>query len=247
MFDAFCVGLDVAEHHRRGALATEHRPLAEHFEPLVGGGLLGRDDLAHAFDEDLGAAAGDAVEASLLEVEEHVAHGALLQLGEVRDLRRAHAVDPDLRVALLQVGEQLREPVGLEFRVVATLQQQLDAALRNELFDLLVDDFARQHVALGVAGTAVERAEAAVRDADVRRVEVAVDDVGHARFAVRVDGVHAHANVVGADAERRLVEAAVEDEGFVGRKSTAVDRLGREVAKAGGISRCRVAHGRGGG
>ena len=60
------------------------------------------------------------------------------------------------------------------------LHQEPRAADREGLLDLLVDDGLRQQIALArVARPAVERAEVAVRDADVRVVEVPVDDERH--------------------------------------------------------------------
>src|SRR4029079_4001154 len=73
--------------------------------------------------------------------------------------------------------EQILVVVDGEVGMVPSLHQQAGAAEREGLLDLLEEDRLRQQVALtSVAGTAVERAELAVRVTDVRVVEVAVDD-----------------------------------------------------------------------
>ena len=60
---------------------------------------------------------------------------------------------------------------------MAALHQDLHAAQRLGLVDLRADLLERQRVAFAVLRPPVERAEAAVGDADVRVVDVAVDDV----------------------------------------------------------------------
>src|SRR5262245_44861016 len=61
--------------------------------------------------------------------------------------------------------------------MVSSLHEEARAAERERLFDLLEDDGLRQQVALArVARPAVERAELAVRVADVGVVEVPIDD-----------------------------------------------------------------------
>ena len=56
--------LDGAVHHRRRRAQPGAVRVAHHVEPLVGGRLaVAVEQLAHAIDEDLGAAAGNAVEA----------------------------------------------------------------------------------------------------------------------------------------------------------------------------------------
>jgi hypothetical protein len=80
-------------------------------------------------------------------------------------------------VARLDRTEEIFVVVDREVGVMAALHQQPSAAERDRLLDLLEDDRLRQEVALAcVAGTAVERAELAVRVTDVGVVEVAVDD-----------------------------------------------------------------------
>src|SRR5207248_4294595 len=62
VLDALLERLDVPIHHGRRRRDPEPVRLAHHAEPLLRVDLLRRDDVAHAIDEDLGAATGDRVE-----------------------------------------------------------------------------------------------------------------------------------------------------------------------------------------
>ena len=195
------IGLDVAEHHRAGALAAELVPDAAHFEPLVGERLALRQFLADAIDEDLAAAAGQAAEAGVLQAPQHLSSGSLLILWKCQISGGLKACRFTFGIAGLQVAEQFLVPFELERRVHAALHQDLVAAEGDRLLDLLVELLARQDVGVGVARLAVERAEVADRGADVGVVDVAVDVVG----AVRL-GVQPHRDRVGGPAE--LVQVA---------------------------------------
>ena len=110
-----------------------------------------------------------------------------------------------LRLMYLQ---QVEIPLERDVRVVPALHQDLDAAQRLGFVDLGADLLERQRLAFVVLRAAVERAEAAVGDADVRVVDVAVDDV-------RDDAVRmllaAHAVGLGAELEQRGVGVEVEE------------------------------------
>ena len=67
VLDAFGHGFDVAEHHGAGRSAAEFVPDAMDLQPFVGEALVDGDGLAHAVDEDLAAAAGQAPHAGGLE------------------------------------------------------------------------------------------------------------------------------------------------------------------------------------
>ena len=119
---------DVAEHHRRRAAAAQLVPHAVHVEPIVGQHLAARDCFAHAIDQNLAAAAGQAAEAGRLQSLQHRAQRQLGDLGEVMNLRRAEAVDVDLRKVLFDVAQQLFVPLQLELGMQAALHQNLVAA-----------------------------------------------------------------------------------------------------------------------
>ena len=101
------------------------------------------------------------------------------------DLRRAEAVDVDLRKVALDVAQQLFVPLELEFRVQSALHQDLVAAQVDRLLDFLQQHVALEHIAFRVFGLAKERAEIAHGRADVRVVDVAVDVVGAVRLGMQ--------------------------------------------------------------
>ena len=154
-------------------------------EPLVGGGLaVAVQQLADAIDEDLRAAAGNAVEARGNQPLDDFRHRQLRRARNVQHLRRRQRVQLEIGKPLLHRPEQIFVPRERQVGIVPALQQQLHAAQRARLFDLLEDLVEAEHVAFAVPDLAVERAEVAARHADVGVVDVAVDDVGDE--AVRV-------------------------------------------------------------
>src|SRR5262245_58283472 len=145
-------------------------------EPFGGLRLLRRDLGADAVDEDLAPAAGDRVQAGVAQAGDRLPEGQLAAARDVLDLRRRQRVQVDL-VARLDGAEEILVVVDSEIRMVSALHEETRAAERERLLDLLEDDGLRQQVALArVARPAVERAELAVRVADVGVVEVPVYD-----------------------------------------------------------------------
>ena len=180
VLDALLERLDVAVHHRRGRRHAESVRVAHDVEPLVRVRLLRRDDVAHAVDEDLAAAAGQRVEPRVAQTRERLPDGQLRPARDVLHLGRGEAVEVD-RVAALDRAEQVLVEVDPEVGMVPALHEHAGAADRERLLDLLEDHRLRQQVALArVARAAVEGAEVAVGDADVRVVDVPVDDEGDA-------------------------------------------------------------------
>ena len=84
-----------------------------------------RDQIAHALDEDLAAAAGDRVEPGLHQLADDVARVHAERLGEEVDFARAEAVDVD-RMVLLDVAQQIEIPLERDVRVVPALHENLD-------------------------------------------------------------------------------------------------------------------------
>ena len=74
-------------------------------QPVFGAALEAGDAVADFVVEDLGAAAGDGVEAGVAQAHDGVAHGEVAVFGDGEDLGRREAVQPDLREALLDAGE----------------------------------------------------------------------------------------------------------------------------------------------
>ena len=103
--------------------------LAHDAEPLVGGRLaVAVEQLANAIDEDLGAAAGHAVEPGGDEPAIDLGHGQLRHPRDVQHLRRRERVQLEVGIARLDGAEQVLVPRQRQVRVVAALQQQLVAA-----------------------------------------------------------------------------------------------------------------------
>src|SRR5665647_1263161 len=175
VLDALGRRVDRAEHHRRGGLHAEAVGDAHHVEPRVGGDLVRADGRAHPVDEDLGAAAGQAVEAGGVEAAQRLLDAQVAGRRDVHDLRRRERVDVD-RVARLDAAEDPLEPADVEVGVQAALHHDGRAAERQRLLDLAVDVVLGQEVALAAPRLLVEGAEAATREAVISVVDVAVDD-----------------------------------------------------------------------
>ena len=140
-------------------------------------------------------------------------------------LRGAEAVDIDLGKVGLDVVEQLLVPLELEVGMQPALHQDLVAAQRNRLADLLEQHVAVEHVGVGVIDLAVEGAEVADGRADIRVVDVAVNVVGSIGL-----GVQPLTDRLGGAAE--LEQAGVSDQGR---------RLPRAVRRWPSAARCKIA------
>ena len=211
VLDAFFVGLDRAVHHRRGGAQSRPVRVAHHVEPFVGGRLAEAvQQRADAIDQDLGAAARNAVEAGRNQAIDHGGHRQLGQPRQVDDFRRGQRVELERRIALLDRAEQILVPRQRQVGIVAALQQQLDAADGDRLVDLPEQLVEAEDVAFGRSDGPVERAEVALRDADVRVVDVAVDDVGDDAV-----GMLAGTDAIGEPSEQRRRRAAIELERLV--------------------------------
>ena len=179
VLDALFQRLDRPVHHRRGRPQAAVMRVAHHVEPFVRGRLaVTVQKPAHAIDENLGAAAGNAVEARGDQPIDDLGHAELRQPRQVDHFGRRQRVQLEIRIALLDGAEQIFVPGERQIGVVPALQQQLHAADFDRLVDLPEDLVEAEDVAFARADVAIERAEVALRDADVRVVDVAIDDVG---------------------------------------------------------------------
>ena len=212
VLEPLLVGLHRPVHHRRRRAQAGAVRVAHDVEPLVGGRLaVAVQQLAHAVDENLGAAARDAVEAGGDQPLDDRRHRQLRQARQVDHLRRRERVQLERGIALLDAAEQILVPRQRQIGIVAALQQQLHAADGDRLVDLAEELVEAEHVALRRSDRTVERAEVALRDAHVRVVDVAVDDVGDDAL-----GMLARADGVGQPAEQRRRRVAIELERLVG-------------------------------
>src|ERR1035437_5891088 len=176
MLEALVERFADAVHHRARSLQSLAMGNFHDFEPAIRPGLLLRDLVAHALDEDLATAAGNRVEPRLHELADHVHGRHPIQGAPEIDLTRTEAVHVD-RVVLLDVAQQVEVPLERDVRIVTALDQDLHAAERLHFVDLRADLFVAERPALVVLRTTIERAEAAAGDAHGRVVDVAVDDV----------------------------------------------------------------------
>src|SRR6266516_3562119 len=176
VLDAIGERLAQAVHHGHRRPESPSVGRLHHLEPAVGTRLLAGDAVAHLLHQDLPAAAGNGVQPCRDELADHLIDGHPEATREEIDLRGREPVDVD-GVVLLDVAQQVQIPRERDIGVVPNLDQDLHAAERFELVDLAADLLEREHVALGVLGSPVERAKLAVGDAHVRVIDVPVDDV----------------------------------------------------------------------
>ena len=97
----------------------------------------------------------------------------------MNDLRRRECVQLEVGISVFDGAEEILVPGERQVRVVASLEEQLDAADFDRLINLSEDLVEAEHVTLDRSHIAIERAEVALRDTDVRVVDVAVDDIGN--------------------------------------------------------------------
>ncbi len=162
MLDPFGQRLDVAEHHRGAADASQLVPYAADIQPIVGQHLAAGEFLAHAIDQDLGPTARQAAQAGRFQPLEHCPQRQSGHLGKMMNLGRAEAVNVDLRKVRLDVVQQLFVPLERQVGMQAALHQNLIAAQIDGLLDLLQQLCPGEDVALGVFGLAKERAESRI-------------------------------------------------------------------------------------
>src|SRR3954469_21845085 len=112
-------------------------------EPAIRAGLLPRDQIANALDEDLTAATWDGVEPRRLELANDVARIHAECLGEEIDLRWTEAVNVE-RMVCFDVAEQLGGRVERDMRIVPPLREDLHCTGLLRLMDLPSDVLVRQ-------------------------------------------------------------------------------------------------------
>src|SRR5690606_18398970 len=131
MFDPFCQGLHMAEHHCCRAAASHFMPDAIHIQPVVRQHLAARNILPHPVDENFGSAAWNTPQSGCLEPFEDLAQRRLSDLCEEVNRRRSESTDVDLREMRLDVAQQVFVPLEFLVRMQATLHQNLIAAPAN--------------------------------------------------------------------------------------------------------------------
>src|SRR6185369_11405556 len=158
-----------------------------HGEPIRSKAFEARDAFSDFVVEDLGAAAGDGIESGVAKALHALIERNVAEVADPEDLRGREAVQVHHRESLLDVSEQVFEPLNLQVRVQATLHQDAGAAHLNCFRDLFVDLLEIEDVALGAAGSLdgrVKGAEGAVFGAKIGVINVPVNDVSDHAFRV---------------------------------------------------------------
>ncbi len=196
--------------------------------------LAGRDDLAHAVGEDLGATAGERLHAGCEQLLQHLLVREARELRHVVHLGRREALERHVGQRGLEAADEVE--VVVEVEVGALAADHVDLAVRIQLVAL--DGVLRQRpdlprVRAVLLVRARERAELALHAADVRVVEVEVVDevdlVAAPAQAPRLIGELAEAEQVVALEQR---DAVVEVESLPRQHLLAngVDQRARERA-----------------
>ncbi len=220
---------NVAEHHGRRTDAAELVPDATNFQPIVGHHLAAGHGGPHAIDQNLATPAGQTAEARRFKPLQHRAERHFVHFGEVINLRRAEAVDVNLRVLGFDATEQFFVPLEFELGMQPALQQDLVATEGDGLFDLLENLFERKDVSFRRFWFAIERAEIAHRGADVGVVDVAIDVVRAVRL--RMESAR---HLIGRAAERGEIVRLQQRKAFGGGEPLARDRFVKQ-SRDGGV------------
>ena len=202
VLDAVGHRLAEADDHRRRALHADRVRRLHDAQPIVRHDLLRRNPLADAVDEDLRAAARQAVESRRLQALQCLLDGKPRLLCEVEDLRRRERVDRQHGKLALQAAQHFLVIGKTQLRMQAALNHQLRAARLDRLTRLFENFLVGEQVGVRRVQAAVEGAEAALVAADVRIVDVAVDDERRAVAVARAP----HGIGLAAERDRILCE-----------------------------------------
>ena len=95
------------------------------------------------------------------------------------EFRRTKSVDVNVRISLPYVVQKIDVPLEWQFRMVATLHQDLNAPRGRKLIKLLIDLLERKDVMILIFLRPIKRAKLAVHIADVRIINVPIHNVSH--------------------------------------------------------------------
>ncbi len=119
VIDALFVRLDVAVQHRHVRAHAEAMRRAVNAQIPIRIGLVVTDLPAHALREDLGAAAGQRVEARVHQLAQDLLVGHRVEIREERDLDGGEALQVDLGTDPLEAAQQLLVVVERQIRMQA--------------------------------------------------------------------------------------------------------------------------------
>ena len=164
-------------------------------QPVGGVDLVGANQLAKAFAEDLGAAAVDVVEAGVLELREDVVVRKPVPPGEIVDLGRRKQGKLHVRQRFFETPHQGKPVVERELTRIVTADDMQLVEIRSR-FQGLGEHLVSRHPNGAVAFLVFiggERAKAATGVADVGRIDVAVENVEDVLAALALLGTLGHA------------------------------------------------------
>ena len=131
-------------------VALERRPDlmrgAGDVEPLLPADLVIADDLAHARVENFGAAAGQRIDAGVLEREQRIADGKLGDAREVADLDHGEGLQVHGGAALLQAAHHVQKIFERQIGMQAADHVKFGGAFADALLGALPDLFEREGV-----------------------------------------------------------------------------------------------------
>ncbi len=153
MLDAVFNRLDVAKHHRGAGIQSEPVRHVHDFQPVAAHRLERRNVLAHAVHENFPAAAGNRTEAGRFEIGNDFFQRLVEHLAEMDELAGAETVDVDLRKFGFDVRQQIQIPLLRQLGMMAALHENLRAAERERLLDLLVHLVERNDVGVSSFST----------------------------------------------------------------------------------------------
>ena len=175
--DALFVGLDVTVEQRAMRRDPHLVRGVVNVEPVLGRLLAGRDQLAHARREDLGAAARERTEARVLQDVQHLFVRAALELRHVMDLGGRIELQVHVGKRGLQLAQYIRVELEVDVRVLAVDAMDLGEARELVLRECVLDKVvSADRVRILLLLRLREGAELAFHAADVRLVQVEVLD-----------------------------------------------------------------------
>jgi len=195
-------------------------------EVAVRAALVVADFPAHAFGEDFRPAAGQRIEARLLQLLQDLLVRAAVEIREEGDLDCGEALQMNVGTDAFETAEHVRVVREGQVGVQSVDDVDFGEGLAGAVPELVPRLFQRHRVGAGIAGAqARERAEEAARDAHVGRLETDVDVV------VGPPAVALLALAVGQPAERERVRAAEERDAVLERQPRPRLEPPRDIAE----------------
>jgi len=213
-------GFHVSEQHR-GVRAQAHAVrYPVHLQPLLAGRLVRRNPAPNLRVEDLGPAAGQAVEPRRTKALEHLRHGHAVVNREEVDLHGGEALEVNVRLDALEAPEKLLVVGKREARVQTVHDVDLGRRVIHPLLELRPGLLEAHRVRAGHVLLKLRKgAEEARRDAHVRHFDA------HVAIEIRAVAVEPLTNAVGELAELEEIAVAEQAQRIVHVESHALANL----------------------